>query len=97
MKIIDAQKIGLKILRFDVLKYPSTSSKAVVRREFKFIAGDRQFECVVFAREAKTATDALLQAAERLRLAQDVIFTNLPRVQILSDKTAGDWLGTNSA
>ena len=97
MKIIDAQKIGLKILRFDVQKYPNTSSKAVIRREFKFVAGDRRFECVVSAREAKTATDALLQAAERLRLAQDVIFANMPRVQIVSDKTAGDWLGTNSA
>lgn len=67
MKIIDSQKIGLKILRFDVLKYPSTSSKAVIRRKFKFVAGDRRFECVVSAREAKTATDALLQAVERLR------------------------------
>ena len=97
MKIIDAKELGLKILRFDVLKYPSTSSKAVVRREFKFVAGDRRFECVVSAQEAKTATDALLQAAERLRLAQNVIFANMPRVQIVSDKTAGDWLGTNSA
>lgn len=97
MKTIDAQKIGLKILRFDVQKYPNTTSKAVVRREFKFIAGDRRFHCVVSAREAKTATDALSQAAERLRLAQDVIFTNLPRAQIVSDKTVCDWLGTNSA
>ena len=63
MKIIDAKELGLKILRFDVQKYPN----------------------------------ALLQAAERLRLAQDVIFTNLPRVKLVSDKTAGDWLGTNSA
>lgn len=91
MKTIDAQKAGLKILRFDVLKYPSTSSKAVVRREFKFIAGDRQFNCVVSAREAKTATDALLQAVERLRLAQDVILVNTPRVQIVSDKNAAEW------
>ena len=97
MKIIDAQKIGLKILRFDVLKYPDTSSKVVTRREFKFIAGDRRFECVVSTREAETATDALLQAVERLRLAQNVILVNMPRVQIVSDKTAGDWLGTNSA
>ena len=97
MKTIDAQKIGLKILRFDVQKYPNTSSKAVVRREFKFIAGGSRFECVVSAREAKTATDALLQAAERLRLAQNVVFTNMPRVQIVSDKTVGDWLGANSA
>lgn len=97
MKIIDAKELGLKILRFDVQKYPNTSSKAVVRREFKFIAGDRRFECVVSAREAKTATDALLQAAERLRLAQNVVFTNMPRVQIVSDKTVGDWLGANSA
>lgn len=97
MKIIDAKELGLKILRFDVQKYPNTSSKAVIRREFKFIAGDRRFHCVVSAREAKTATDALSQAAERLRLAQNVVFTNMPRVQIVSDKTVGDWLGTNSA
>ena len=97
MKIIDAKELGLKILRFDVQKYPNTDSKAVARREFKFIAGDRQFECVVSEREAETATDALLQAVERLRLAQDVIFINMPRVKLVSDKTAGDWLGTNSA
>lgn len=93
MKIIDAKELGLKILRFDVQKYPNTSSKAVIRREFKFIAGDRRFHCVVSAREAKTATDALSQAAERLRLAQNVVFTNMPRVQIVSDKTAENWVG----
>lgn len=89
--MIDAKKMGLKILRFDVLKYPSTSSRVVTRREFKFIAGDRRFNCVVSAREAKTATDALLQAVERLRLAQNVIFTNMPRVQIVNDKNAAEW------
>lgn len=91
MRMIDAKKMGLKILRFDVLKYPSTSSRVVTRREFKFIAGDRRFNCVVSAREAKTATDALLQAVERLRLAQNVIFTNMPRVQIVNDKNAAEW------
>ena len=89
--MIDAKKMGLKILRFDVLKYPSTSSRVVTRREFKFIAGDRRFNCVVSAREAKTATDALLQAVERLRLAQNVIFSNMPRVQIVNDKNAAEW------
>jgi len=89
--MIDAKKMGLKILRFDVLKYPSTSSRVVTRREFKFIAGDRRFNCVVSAREAKSATDALLQAVERLRLAQNVIFANMPRVQIVNDKNAAEW------
>jgi len=97
MKTIDAQKVGLKILRFDVLKYPATSSKAVSRREFKFIAGEYYFACNVASREAKTAKDALQVALFRLIQAQGVSFSNMPRVQIVSDKNAADWLGTNSA
>ena len=92
MKTIDAQKIALKILRFDVLKYPSTSSKAVMRREFKFIAGDRQFNCIVSDREAKTANDALSVAVSRLAQVQNVTFVNMPRVQIVSDKNAAEWV-----
>ena len=74
MKTIDAQKIALKILRFDVLKYPSTSSKAVMRRE------------------AKTAKDALAVAVSRLAQSQNVALTNMPRVQIVSDKNAAEWV-----
>ncbi len=92
MKTIDAQKIALKILRFDVLKYPSTNSKAVIRREFKFIAVDRQFNCIVSAREAKTAKDALAVAVSRLAQSQNVALTNMPRVQIVSDKNAAEWV-----
>lgn len=91
MKTIDAKKIGLKILRFDTLKYPDTNSKTVAHREFKFIAGDRQFHCVVSAREAKTATDALAKALSFLESQQSVTLVNLPQVQIVSDKTAAEW------
>jgi hypothetical protein len=92
MKTIDAQKIALKILRFDVLKYPSTSSKAVMRREFKFIAGEYYFACNVSAREAKTAKDALAVAVSRLAQSQNVSFTNMPLVQIVSDQNAAEWV-----
>lgn len=91
MRTIDAQKAGLKILRFDVLKYPSTSSKAVTRREFKFVAGKYGFSCIISAREAKTAADALSVAVSRLAQAQNVSLINMPRVQIVSDKNYAEW------
>lgn len=92
MKTIDAQKAGLKILRFDVLKYPSTSSKAVTRREFKFVAGEYGFSCIISAREAKTAKDALAVALFLLAQAQNVAIINMPRVQVVSDKNAAEWV-----